>query len=97
MIKLMVDFTKIVMRMPQPWPTWLLLLVSANLVAPLFFLGSLEARVALVGMMIGATLMMILFSRFGYVRLLGLGHIPWLFTVPWLWSRLGEASVVYHK
>ena len=68
MIKLMVAFTKIIMRMPQPWPTWLLLLVSANLVAPLFFLGSLEARVALVGMMIGATLMMILFSRFGWVH-----------------------------
>jgi hypothetical protein len=26
------------------------------------------------------------------VRILGLGHIPWLFTVPWLWLRLGEMA-----
>lgn len=78
--------------MPQPWPLWMMLLVSVNLVAPLFFLGSLEAKVVLVGIAASMALMLTLFARFGYVRLLGLGHTPWLFTVPWLVSRLGEIT-----
>ena len=91
MLKVMSKFNKNVMSMPQPWPVWMMLLVAVNLVAPLFFLGSPEAKVVLVGMIASATLMLTLFARFGYVRLLGIGHIPWLFTVPWLFSRLGEA------
>ncbi len=92
MLKLILNFNKNVMSMPQPWPVWMMLLVSVNLVAPLFFLGSTEAKVVLVGIAAGMALMLTLFARFGYVRLLGLGHIPWLFTVPWLWLRLGEVT-----
>jgi len=39
---------------------------------------------------VSMVIMMTLFAKLGYVRLLGLGHIPWLFTVPWLWSRLSQ-------
>jgi len=78
--------------MAKPWRVWLMLLVSVNLVSPFFFLGTPEAKVVLVGMGASMAMMMALFARYGYVRLLGLGHIPWLFTVPWLWSRLGEAA-----
>ena len=31
---------------------------------------------------------MALFGRFGWVRLLGIGHWPWLLLVPWAWLRL---------
>ncbi len=35
-------------------------------------------------------IMMTMFAKYGFVRLLGLGHIPWLFTVPWLWLQLAQ-------
>jgi len=92
MLKLMSDFNKKIMSVSPPWPAWMMLLVSVNLVAPFFFLGSPEAMVVLVGIAASMALMLTLFARLGYVRLLGLGHAPWLFTVPWLWSRLGEAA-----
>jgi hypothetical protein len=92
MLKVMANFNKHVMGMPNPWPLWMMLLIVVNFVAPLFFIGSLEAQVVLVGAITSAALMLTLFARFGYVRILGLGHIPWLFTVPWLWLRLGEMA-----
>ncbi len=93
MLKVMWKFNKNVLNMPQPWPLWMLLLVALNLVPPLFFLGTPEAKVVLVGMIVSATLMLTLFARFGYVRLLGIGHAPWLFTIPWLCSRFDEAAM----
>jgi len=92
MLKVMWKFNKNVINMPQPWPLWMLLLVALNLVASLFFLGTPEAKVVLVGMIVSVTLMLTLFARFGYVRLFGIGHAPWLFTIPWLYFCLVEAT-----
>ncbi len=91
MIKAFIGFNKGILAMAKLWQVWMVLLVSANMVAPWFFLGTLEAIVTLVGVMIGMLLMMVLFARYGFVRLLGLGHLPWFFTVPWLLHRLDEA------
>ena len=77
-------FNKAILALPMPWPIWMALLMLANLVCPFFFLGTLEATIVLVGFAASITLMLALFARFGFVRLLGLGHAPWLFTVPWL-------------
>ncbi len=90
MIKVLVGFNKGVLAMAKPWQAWMVLLVLMNLVLPLFFLGKPEATVVLVGIMVSMFIMMTLFARFGFVRLLGLGHIPWLFTIPWLWLQLGQ-------
>ena len=92
MIKVLIGFNKSILAMAKPWQVWMVLLVSVNMISPLFFLGKLEATVVLVGVMGSMIVMMILFSKFGFVRLLGLGHIPWLFTVPWLYLRLGQTS-----
>ena len=43
--------------------------------------------------MAGAMLMMFLFSRYGFVRLLGLGHIFWIPLVIWLGARIPETSL----
>ncbi len=92
MFKVLMGFNKGVLAMAKPWQAWMVLLVSVNLVLPLFFLGRPEAIVALVGVMASMSIMMTLYARFGFVRLLGLGHIPWLFTVPWLWLQLGRTT-----
>ncbi len=64
--------------MPPLWQGWLLLLVGANLVVPLFFLGHLEAQVTIAALLISMTLMTALTARFGFSRILGLGHVAWL-------------------
>lgn len=78
--------------MEKPWFFWMVLLVSANMVTPWFFLGTPESTVVLVGIVASLSIMLTLYAKFGFVRLLGLGHIPWLFTVPWLWQRLGQTA-----
>jgi len=88
MFKAFIGFNKGVLAMAKPWQAWMVLLVSVNMVLPFFFLGKPEAIVALVGVMVSMFIMVTLFAKFGFVRLLGLGHIPWLFTVPWLGLQL---------
>ncbi len=90
MFKAFIGFNKAILAMPKSWQVWMVLLVSVNLVLPFFFLGTPEAIVVLVGVIASLFIMTTLFSKFRFVRLLGLGHIPWLFTVPWLGLQLGQ-------
>jgi hypothetical protein len=92
MIQTFVGFNKGILAMPKTWLVWTILLVSANLVSPWFFLGTLEAAIVLAGFILSLTLMIILYARYGFVRLLGLGHTPWLLMVPWIWSLLDQAK-----
>ncbi len=85
-----IKFNKGVLRMSWPVKTWLLLLVAANAIAPLFFLQHVEAQAVFAAMMIGATLMSLLTARFGFTRILGLGHILWIPLIGWLAFRLGQ-------
>ena len=90
MVKAFIGFNKGILTLAKPWQIWMALLVLVNMVLPLFFLGTPEATVVLVGIMASMSIMLVLFAKFGFVRLLGLGHVPWLFTVPWLWLQLGQ-------
>ncbi len=85
-----IKFNKGVLRMSWPVKIWLLVLVAANAVAPLFFLQRVEAQAVFAAMMIGAMLMSLLTARFGFSRILGLGHILWIPLVGWLAFRLGQ-------
>ena len=89
-MRVMIDFFRAMLLLPKPWVVWVGLLIAANLVAPLFFIGSLEAKVVVVAIMVGAITQMAIFGAKGFVRLLGLGHFPWVLMIPWLWTRLGE-------
>lgn len=85
-----IKFNKGVLKMSWPVKLWLLMLVAANGVAPLFFLQHVEALMILGAMLIGATLMSLLTARFGFTRIMGLGHILWFPLVGWLMLRLGN-------
>ena len=88
----MMNFMKAMLKMPRPWVVWVGLLMTVNMLAPLFFLTTLEAQVVLVTMMASASLMMFIFARKGFVRLLGLGHILWAPLIPWLLGRVDFAA-----
>ena len=83
-------FTKGTMRMPVHWRLWLMVLLLANLIVPLFFLDRLEARVVIGVFLASAVLMTVLTGLAGFTRLLGLGHILWFPLLYFLWTRLGQ-------
>lgn len=85
-----VRFHQGLLGMPRHWQLWLGILVGANLVAPLFFLEHVEAQVTIAALLISMTLMTALTARFGFSRILGLGHVAWLPLLGFLVSRATE-------
>jgi hypothetical protein len=83
-----IDFLRCILRLPTPWVFWVATLMAANGVAPLLYITTPEAQITLAAMALGAVIQMAMYSRIGFVRLLGVGHAPWLFLVPWLWLRV---------
>ena len=76
-LRAMFDFLRTMMTFPKPWVVWIMLLMMVNMVIPLFYLGTLEGKVVLGGFVLGALFQGGIFSANGFVRLLGIGHLPW--------------------
>lgn len=76
------------LRQPLNIRIWLMLLVGVNFVAPLFFLGRIEATLTLAAFFAGFAIMMIVTATTGYTRLLGIAHILWYPLIGFLWTRL---------
>lgn len=76
------------LNFPRAWLIWLMMLMAVNMAFPLLFLDRLEAQIILVSAMMGGAVMLIIFSKHGFVRLLGLGHVFWIPLLGWLWMRL---------
>ena len=89
MLRLVAGFLRGIGTLAWPWWLWIGLLGLVNFVAPLFFLGSLEAKAVLAAIVVGAVIQMAILARLGFVRLLGLGHIlVWVPMLLWLVPRL---------
>ena len=91
-MKAIIDFFRTMMTLPAPWVGWVILLMTVNMIIPLFYLETPEGRVVLASALLGALLQTAIFSSKGFVRLLGIGHIAWVPMVPWLWTRLSFAA-----
>ncbi len=76
--------------MPVHWQVWLAALVATNLVVPMFFPQRLEARVVLGTILASLAMMTFLTGRFGFTRILGMGHILWVPMLAFLFTRLGD-------
>lgn len=85
-----IKFNKGMMKMPIQWQAWLVLLVTANLVIPLFYLNRIEAQVVLATIMASMILMIVLTALTGFTRLLGLGHVLWIPLIYFLWLHLEQ-------
>ena len=86
-------FNRGMLKMPLQWQLWVILLVAANMLAPMFFLNHLESQVVLGTFMASMVLMVFLTSRFGFTRIVGLGHILWVPMLAFLFMRLGGIPV----
>ncbi len=85
-----IRFNKGMMKMPIQWQAWVAVLVTANLVIPLFYLNRLEAQVVLATILASLILMTVLTALTGFTRLLGLGHVLWIPLIYFLWLRLEQ-------
>ncbi len=85
-----VRFNRGVMKMPIHWRLWLMVLVTANMIVPLFFIGHLEAQVVVSALLASVILMTVLTGLAGFTRLLGLGHVFWIPLLYFLWARLDQ-------
>ena len=75
---------------PSHLQAWVLLLIGVNIVTPFFFLEHLEARAVLAAGALGIVLMTVLTARFGFSRIIGLGHVAWVPLMVFLGSQLPE-------
>ncbi|MFQ5443802.1 MAG: hypothetical protein ACE5EK_04200, partial [Nitrospinales bacterium] len=87
-MNVMIDFFRTLLLMKKPWVIWVGMLLAANMVAPLFFIETIEAQAVLAAAMAGAMIQMVIFGNQGFVRLLGIGHVFWIPLVLWLLTRL---------
>lgn len=72
--------TKHILAMRFPWNLWVGLLGLVNIGGGLFFIQRLEGLLTLAAMAGAFVVMLLIYRKCGFVRLLGLGHI--LFWIP---------------
>ncbi len=83
-------FNQGLLALPLHLRAWVLLLISVNVVTPFFFLEHVEAQAVLAAGALGMVLMTALSARFGFSRIIGVGHIAWVPLLGFLWTQLPE-------
>jgi hypothetical protein len=86
-----IRFNRGLLGMSSPLKLWVAMLIGANLVAPLFLLEHFEARLTLAAGLLGMALMAGLTGRYGFSRIVGLGHVAWLPMLAFLVGSVAEA------
>ncbi|MCI0538143.1 MAG: hypothetical protein L0Z50_23295 [Verrucomicrobiales bacterium] len=81
-------------RQPSWIPLWVSLLMLLNF-ASVAFWSEPTARLILFTFMISSASMMGLYSRFGFSKILGLGHVLWIPLLLHALMRLGSAGEAF--
>lgn len=71
---------KRIMGMPFPWNCWVAVLGGVNIAGGLYYWNTQEGKLAIAAIAAAFVVMVAIYSRYGFVRLLGLGHV--LFWIP---------------
>jgi hypothetical protein len=78
-------------RQPLWIPLWVSLLMLVNFASAAFW-NEPSAKLTLITFMISSMLMMGLYSRFGFAKILGLGHVLWIPLLLHVLTRLPHAN-----
>ncbi|GAB4024289.1 MAG: hypothetical protein Fur0010_27590 [Bdellovibrio sp.] len=81
-MKAMIELMRKIFTMPFPWNLWVIILSMINFIGGVMFISTFEGKFSLFSMMGAVIVMTIIYARYGFVRLLGLGHI--LFWLPFV-------------
>jgi hypothetical protein len=79
------------LKQPLWVPVWVAILTLANM-ASLFFWSEPAAKVIFITFMVSATIMMAMYSCFGFEKILGLGHVLWIFLLPYILLQLAHTD-----
>ena len=82
-MKSFIKFNLGMIRSPLRVRLWLMLLLAANLAAPLFFLDRTEAHVVLLAFVASFGVATLLTGLTGFTRLLGMSHVFWIPMISW--------------
>jgi hypothetical protein len=77
-------------KMPIKWKPWLALMLVGNMIVPLFYITRLEAQVVFGVAILNGLIFSMITGLTGFSRLLGLGHLPWIPLIVFLWLRLDD-------
>ncbi|MBS0159793.1 MAG: hypothetical protein JSS26_14545 [Nitrospira sp.] len=75
---------------------WVLSLMLANM-ASLAFWQEAVARLILMTFLASAMLMMGLYSRYGFTKILGLGHVPWIPLLAYVVMQIPAAEASFKR
>jgi hypothetical protein len=78
-------------RQPLWVSIWVVILALAN-IACLLFWPALVAKLILITFLLSALMMMALYSYYGFEKILGLGHVLWVFLLPYIILQLPHAD-----
>jgi len=85
---LFISFNKEIRKYNPFWKAWCFLLVAFNLFLPLIFIQHPEAQAVIGASLLAMATMLMLYKKFGFVRLLGIAHIFWIPVLIWLSERI---------
>ena len=72
---------------------WAIILVAVN-GAAVFFLDTIYGEITLAAVVIGISIMTVIYAHCGYVRLLGIGHILWIPIILYFLCHLPSESEI---
>lgn len=79
-------------RFPLFLRLWIVTLISINM-AGAYFWDTIEGKVSVIVFNVGAMLMSALYMKYGFAKILGVGHIGWVALVPWFaFFRIEQAE-----
>ena len=84
------------MRPPVWIPLWVFFLMLVNMASVAFWSEPL-AKVIFITFMVSAGLMMGLYARFGFSKILGIGHVLWIPLLIYVVSQIPEADVGFRN
>ena len=83
-------------RQPLWVSLWVLFLMLVNM-ASLAFWQEAVAQLILLNFLASAMLMMGLYARFGFTKILGLGHVPWIPLLAYMIIQIPAAETSFKR
>lgn len=80
-------FFSALVKQPLWVAVWVAILALVN-IASLFFWSDPFAKLIFIAFMASAMAIMALFSYFGFEKILGIGHVLWIFLLPYILLQL---------
>ena len=87
-------FFRDLLRQPPRVSAWVVILALANLASIVFWASPL-AKVVFLTFLLSATAKLILYSCFGFEKILGIAHVFWIYLIPFIVLQLAYTGGIF--